>query len=169
MGGDLSLWGRPATSRRVDPGAWDKIQQGRYTVQQRLDGAGTREVEEDTVFVLFDLRRDFEEGQDHGRRLGVGQRGLLERLGAQGMMQDIRGTRQEEPHGVRQEGRGGRAVAVEVTLDGLAGSRPPPRAQHVVRWPAPPASPGTAHPTVPRTRRRDAEAPLEGSRAPIAR
>jgi hypothetical protein len=56
-------------------------------VQQRFDGAGTREVEEDTVLVLFDLSRHFEEGEDHGRGLGLGQRGLLQRLGAQGMMQ----------------------------------------------------------------------------------
>jgi hypothetical protein len=33
--------------------------------------------------------------------LGLGQRGLLERLGAEGMMQDISGTRQQEPHSVR--------------------------------------------------------------------
>jgi hypothetical protein len=37
--------------------------------------------------VLFDLGRHFEEGEHHGRGLGVGQRGLLQRLGAQGMMQ----------------------------------------------------------------------------------
>ncbi len=119
MGSGLATRGRQVTSRRVDHGEGDESQQGRHTVQQRFDGAGTREVEEDTVLVLFDLRRDFAEGQDHGRGVGVGQRSLLERLGAQGMMQDIRGTRQEQPHGVRQEGRGGRAVAVAVTLDGL--------------------------------------------------
>jgi hypothetical protein len=32
------------------------------------------------------------------------------------MMQDIGGTREEEPHGVGQEGGGRRAVAVEVIL-----------------------------------------------------
>ena len=101
MGSGLATRVGQATSRRVEHGEGDESQQGRHTVQQRFDGAGTREVEEDTVLVLFDLRRDFEEGQDHGRGLGVGQRGLLERLGAQGMMQDIRGTRQEKPHGVR--------------------------------------------------------------------
>ena len=119
MGRGLATRVGQATSRRVEHGEGDESPQGRHTVQQRFDGAGTREVEEETVLGLFDLRRDFEEGQDPGRGLGVGQRGLLERWGAQGMRQDIRGTRQEEPHGVRQEGRGGRAVAVEVTRDGL--------------------------------------------------
>ena len=76
-------------------------------------------MEEDTVLVLFDLGRHFEEGEDHGRGLGLGQSGLLQRLGAEGMMQDIGGTRQQEPHGVGQEGCCGGAVAVEVTLDCL--------------------------------------------------
>src|SRR5215470_3787487 len=40
-------------------------------------------------------------------------------MGAEGMMQDIGGTRQQEPHRVGQEGRRGSAVAVEVTLDRL--------------------------------------------------
>jgi len=119
MGSGLATGVKQATSRRVDHGEGDESQQGCHTVQQRFDGAGTREVEEDTVLGLFDLRCDFEAGQDHGRGLGVGQRGLLERLGAQGMMEDRGGTRQEEPHGVRQESRGGGAVAVEVTRDGL--------------------------------------------------
>ena len=115
----LSTRGRQAISRRVDRGEWDEREQGRHTVQQRFDGAGTREVEENTVLVLFNLGRHFEEGEDHGRGLGLGQRSLLECLGAEGMMQDIGSTRQQEPHGVRQEGRGGGAVAVEVTLDRL--------------------------------------------------
>ena len=119
MGRGLSTRGRQALSRRVDRGEGDERQQGRHTVQQRFDGAGTREVEEDTVLVLFDLGRHCKEGEDHGRGLGVGQRGLLERLGAEGMMQAIGGTRQQKPHGVRQEGRRGGAVAVEVTLDRL--------------------------------------------------
>jgi hypothetical protein len=119
MGSGLATRVRQATSRRVDHGEGDERQQGRHTVQEHFDGAGTREVEEDTVLVLFDLGRHFEEGEDHGRGLGLGQGGLLQRLGAEGMMQDIGGTRQQEPHGVRQEGRRGGAVAVEVTLHRL--------------------------------------------------
>jgi len=119
QGRNLSTRGRQALSRRVDRGEWDEIEQGRHPVQQRFDGAGTREVEEDTVLVLFDLGCHFEEREDHGRGLRLGQRGLLQRLGAQGMMQDIGGTGQQKPHGVRQEGRRGGAVAVEVTLDRL--------------------------------------------------
>ena len=104
MGSGLSTWVRSATSRRVDAGEWDERQQGRDTVQQRFDGAGTRKVEEDPVLVLFDLSCHFEEGENDRRGLGLSERGLLERRGAEGMMQDIGGTRQEEPHGVRQEG-----------------------------------------------------------------
>src|SRR6266571_2119609 len=48
-----------------------------HTVEQRFDGAGTRQVEEDTVLRLFDLRRHFEEGEDHGRGLGLSQCGLV--------------------------------------------------------------------------------------------
>jgi len=106
MGRSLSTWVRQATSRRVDHGEWDERQQGRHPVQQRFDRAGTREVEEDTVLVLFDLCGHFEEGENDSRGLGLSERGLLERRGAEGMMQDIGGTRQEEPHGVRQEGGG---------------------------------------------------------------
>ena len=38
------------------------------------------------------------------RGLGLSVRGLVERRGVEGMMSDIGGTRQEEPHGVGQEG-----------------------------------------------------------------
>ena len=49
----------------------------------------------------------------------VGQGGMVQRVGAEGMVQDIGRTREEEPHGVGQEGRRRGAVAVEVTLDRL--------------------------------------------------
>ena len=61
-------------------------------------------MEEDPIHVLFDLRCHFEEGENDRRGLGLSERGLLERRGAEGMMQDIGGTREEEPHSVRQEG-----------------------------------------------------------------
>lgn len=63
-------------------------------------------MEEDAIFVLFDLRGDFEEGQDDSRGLGLGQRRVLQRGRAQGMMQDIGRTREEQTHGIGQEGRG---------------------------------------------------------------
>ena len=88
-------------------------------MQQCFNGARTREVEEDPILVLFDLSCHFEEGEDHGRGLGLGQRGLWERLSAEGMMQDRGGTRQQKPPGVGEEGRCGGAVAVESTLDRL--------------------------------------------------
>ena len=63
-------------SRRVHHGQRDKRQPGRDTVQERFDRAGTREVEPDTILVLFDLGRHFEEREDHGGGLGGGQCGL---------------------------------------------------------------------------------------------
>ena len=101
MGSGLSTWARQATSRRVEARERDERQQGRHTVQQRFDGAGTREVEEDPILILFDLSCHFEEGEHDRRGLGLSERGLLERRGAQGMMQDIGGTRQEKPQSVR--------------------------------------------------------------------
>ena len=63
-------------------------------------------MEEDAVFVLFDLSCHFEEGEHDRRGLGLSERGVVERRGAKGMMQDLGGTRQEEPQSVRQEGGG---------------------------------------------------------------
>ena len=96
MGSGLATRVGQATSRRVEHGEGDESQQGRHTVQQRFDGAGTREVEEDPVLVLFDLSCHFEEGENDRRGLGLSERGLLERRGAEGMMQDRGGTRQGE-------------------------------------------------------------------------
>jgi len=41
-------------------------QQGGDPVEKRLDGAGTGQVEEDPILVLFDLYRHFEERENHG-------------------------------------------------------------------------------------------------------
>ena len=35
-------------------------------------------MEENAILVLFDLRSDFEEGENHGRGLRLGQGGMLE-------------------------------------------------------------------------------------------
>jgi hypothetical protein len=118
-GSGLPTWEQQATSRRVECGAWHERQQGCDTVQQRFDGAGPREVEEDPVLVLFGLSCHFAEGEEHGRGLGLGQRGLLQRLGTEGLMQALGGTGQQEPHGVREAGRRRGAGAGEGTLDRL--------------------------------------------------
>ena len=44
-------------------------------------------MEEKAILVLFDLRGDFEEGQDDGRGLGLHQRRVLQRRRAQGLVQ----------------------------------------------------------------------------------
>ena len=46
-------------------------------MQERLHGAGARQMEEDAVFVLFDLCGHLEEGYDDRRRLGLRERGMV--------------------------------------------------------------------------------------------
>jgi hypothetical protein len=86
-------------------------------VQQGLDGTRRRQVEENAVLILFDLGRHLEQREHHGGRLGRRERGVGQRVGAQSMVEHRRTTCQEEPHGVGKEGRGGGAVAAEITLD----------------------------------------------------
>ena len=119
MGSGLATRVGQATSRRVEHGEGDESQQGRHTVQQRFDGAGTREVEEETVLGLFDLRRHFAAREAQRGGLRGGQWGVHQRVGAEGRVEDRGGARQQEAHGVGQEGRRRGAVAVEVTLHGL--------------------------------------------------
>ena len=76
-------------------------------------------MEENPILVLFDLRRHFEEREDQRGGLRGGQWGVRQRVGAEGMVEDIGGARQQEAHGVRQEGRRRGAVTVEITLDRL--------------------------------------------------
>lgn len=45
-------------------------------MQERFDWAGRRQVEENPVFVLFDLGRHFEQREDNGARLRGGQGGV---------------------------------------------------------------------------------------------
>ena len=66
--------GDVGTSGRVPEGSRHRRQQSGDTGEERLDRAGTREVEEDAILVLFDLGRHLEEGEDHRGGLGVGQR-----------------------------------------------------------------------------------------------
>jgi len=62
-------------------------------------------MEEDAILVLFALGSDFEEGQDDGRGLGLRQGGVLQRVDAQGMVQGIGRTREEQTQGIGQKGR----------------------------------------------------------------
>ena len=62
-------------------------------------------MEQNPILVLFHLGGHFEQREEDRGRLGLGQRGLLQRLGAEGMVEDIGGTRQQEPRGIGQEGR----------------------------------------------------------------
>ena len=113
---------RPGMERPQDvfkAGTGMAVSKRRDPVQQRFDGTRRRQVEENAVLVLFDLRGHLEQGEDHGGRLGRGQGRVGERVRAEGMVEDIGGARQQEPHGVGEERRRRGAVAVEVTLDRL--------------------------------------------------
>jgi hypothetical protein len=63
-------------------------------------------VEENAVLVLLDVGGHLKQRQEHGGRLGGGQGGVSERVGAERMMEDLSPARQQEPHGVGEEGRG---------------------------------------------------------------
>jgi hypothetical protein len=76
-------------------------------------------MEENPVLILFDLRRHFEEREDQRGGLRGGQWGVRQRVGAEGMVEDRGGARQQESHGVSQEACRRGAVTVEITLDRL--------------------------------------------------
>src|SRR5207248_10111035 len=90
-----------------------------YALEEPFGGAGRGQVEEEPVFVLLGLRRHFEERHNGGRGLSGGELRVLQRVGAQGVVEHIRGTGQEESQGVGEERRRGGAVAVQVAFDGL--------------------------------------------------
>lgn len=73
-------------------------------------------MEKNPILVLFDLRRHFEECEDQRGGLRGGQWGVRQRVRTESMVEDIGSTRQQEPYSIRQKGRGGGAVTVEITL-----------------------------------------------------
>jgi hypothetical protein len=81
-------------SRRVAHRHWHSTQQRGHPLEERFDGAGTGQMKEKALLVLFDLRGDFEEGQDNGRGLGLRQRGVLQRVGTPRMVEGIGCTRE---------------------------------------------------------------------------
>ena len=83
-------------------------------MEEGFDRAGTGEMEEDAILVLFDLRGDFEEGENDRRGLGLREHGVLQGVRAQGMVQGIGRTREHQPHGVGQEGGRRGAITAEV-------------------------------------------------------
>ena len=65
-------------------------------MQERFDRAGTRQMEEDVIFVLFDLGGNFEESQDDCRGLGLREGGMVEGRDPQGMVEDVGRTREQQ-------------------------------------------------------------------------
>ena len=114
---------RPVTegvSGRVQRGDGDDGEQRGDTPQERFDWTGRRQVEAHPVFVLFDLRRHLEEGEDQRGGLRSGQWGMRQRVGAEGMVEDVGSARQHEAHGVGEEGGRRGAVTLKIPLDRLA-------------------------------------------------
>jgi hypothetical protein len=101
----------------VQGGYRDGGEQRGDPTQQRFDRARCREVQENPVLVLLDVRRHFEQREDHGAGLGRGEGRLGEGMRAQGMVEDLGGAGKQKPRGVGQERRVGGAVTVEITLD----------------------------------------------------
>jgi hypothetical protein len=99
---------------------WDGGEPGRDAVSQRVNGARGRQVEENAVLGLLDRGGHLQQREDHGRRLRSGQGRVGEGVGAERMLQDRGPARQKAPRGIGAEGRGRRAVAVEITLHRLA-------------------------------------------------
>ena len=73
----------------------------------------------DAILVLHHAYGNLEQLQDHGCRLSVGQLGMDQGLGAQGVMQDVGGAGEEQAHVIGQKGVVGGAVAGQVILDHL--------------------------------------------------
>ena len=90
-------------------------------MQERLHWAGTRQMEEDAVLILFDLCRNFEEGQNERRGLRLGQGRVLQRLRAQRMMEGLGRAREYQPHRVSEARRRRGSITAEVHLHGLDG------------------------------------------------
>ena len=81
--------------------------------------AAAGQVELDAVFVLDDPHRELEQLHDDRGGLGLGQFGMDEHFSAQGLMQDIGGTGEEQAHVVGEETVIGGAVTGEIVFDHL--------------------------------------------------
>ena len=91
-------YSRPVTngvSGRVQRGDGDDGEQRGDTTQERFDWTGRRQVEENPVLVLCDLRRHFEECEDQRGGLRSGQWGVRQRVGAEGMVEDVGSAREQ--------------------------------------------------------------------------
>src|SRR5262249_32212736 len=73
--------------------------------EERFDWARSRQMEENAIFILFDLGCHFAEREDHRGGLGGSQCRMGQGVGAQGMVVDRGGARQQEPHGVGEKCR----------------------------------------------------------------
>jgi hypothetical protein len=90
---------------------------GRSPAPQGCDGTRGRQGPAHPVRVLFARRGHCDQGAEHGPGLGRSQGRVGEGVRAAGRVEDIRGTREQEPRGVGEDRRGGGAVAVAVPLE----------------------------------------------------
>ena len=91
----------------------DDAQQGRHPRSQRCDRPGTGQVAQHALLVRLARCCPCEEGEENGRGVRWGQGGRWEGGRPYGLLEDIGGTREEEPQRVGQAGGGRRAGAVE--------------------------------------------------------
>jgi hypothetical protein len=68
----------PALSGRILHWEGHDVQQGGDTLQEGLHRAGAWQMEQDAIFVLFNLGGNFEKGQDDSRGLGLRECGMVE-------------------------------------------------------------------------------------------
>jgi hypothetical protein len=73
-------------------------------------------MQSDTLLAMPDLDGNLEQLGDDRRRLGLRQGGMLQRLGAQLLMQDISRGMQQQMHAIGQETGTGSAVSRQVVL-----------------------------------------------------
>ena len=84
----------------------DRFAESRLVDERQIAGdGGAGQMQDDALFCLPDLDRDFEQLVDDRRWLRLRQRGVSQSLGAQLLMQDVGGGVQQQPHEVGEEAR----------------------------------------------------------------
>ena len=106
-----------AVSRGIPDRRADLKQDFGDLMQEGLDRATAGQVQFDAVLVLNHPHGEFEQFQDHGGRLGVGQFGMDQDFSAQRLMQDIGTAGKEQAQVVGQEAMIGSAVRGQIMLE----------------------------------------------------
>jgi hypothetical protein len=98
---------------------WNLKQNLADSVQHGLDRAAPGPVHLDAVLALHDADGDLEVLEDHGGRLGLGEFGMDQDFGAQGVMQPIGGAGEEQAQVIGEAAMSGGAITGQIVLDPL--------------------------------------------------